>query len=350
MSDSDCSQLNISERSYEKRLAKWEEDKKTAGDSGVFSGCGCLITILIAVGFFVIGSSEVGWTIALVGIALFFIASSIEEKKAKKRLEEFLKNNPKPTFKVLTPEQISRSHPHLIKKDAPQVDQRLSIEEPIETSDSNFTDLRVQSTLQKIKELKSKSRKRLELKKLHGYVYSKIEEIEKKCEFYDNPGASPSVYEGLIDWEDAAGLNNDEHRDPWFYYMEVTEKAESSIDLLDNALTGNKTFEMIQDLAQITFGKSLKTLISKDAMSLILEESINELEAELVDSYERSYNKLGSETEVNLVFSLHSSGDLSALLILDKENPNEVVETIEVKQFYNNLYGKAAYAISHFYG
>ena len=51
---------------------------------------------------------------------------------------------------------------------------------------------------------------------------------------------------------------------------------------------------MIQGLAQITFGESLKTLIPKDAMSFILEGSINELKAELGDSYERSYNPLFS--------------------------------------------------------
>ena len=51
---------------------------------------------------------------------------------------------------------------------------------------------------------------------------------------------------------------------------------------------------MIQGLAQITFGESLKTLIPKDALGFIFEESINELKAELVDSYERSYNLLFS--------------------------------------------------------
>ena len=189
----------------------------------------------------------------------------------------------------------------------------------------------------------------MELKKLHDYMENKIAEIEKKCGFFDDPGASSSVFEGLIDWEDAAGFNNDERRDPWFYYMEVTERTESSIDLLDNTLAGNKIFEMLQGLTQITFGNSLKTLISKDAMTLIVEESINELEGELVDSYERTYNRLGSAIEVNLVFSLHSNGDKSALLILDKENRHEEVETIGVEQFYDNLPGKAVYAISHFY-
>ena len=84
-------------------------------------------------------------------------------------------------------------------------------------------------------------------------------------------------------------------------------------------------------------------------MTLIVEESINELEGELVDSYERTYNRLGSAIEVNLVFSLNSNVDKSALLILDKENRHEEVETIGVEQFYDNLPGKAVYAISHFY-
>jgi hypothetical protein len=52
---------------------------------------------------------------------------------------------------------------------------------------------------------------------------------------------------------------------------------------------------------------------------------------------------------VNLVFSLHSNGDQSALLILDKENRHEKVETIGVEQFHDNLPSKAVYAISHFY-
>lgn len=216
-------------------------------------------------------------------------------------------------------------------------------------NNEDFSNDRVESTLNKIKDTKVKSRKRVELKKLHTYVYSKKNEIEKSCGFSDDPGTSNSVYEGLIDWEDAAGFEFDHYREPWFYYMDTIDKVESSIDKLDSVLSENKVFIMLQGISHISFGKSLKSSISKEAMWLILEESLNELEAELVENYEKNYFNPTSSENIRLLFTLHSSTDHVGLLILSLEDADEEVKTIEVKQFYHNLYAKASYAISNFY-
>ncbi len=354
--------IKNAELNYEKDLQNWEKAKKEAASS-VLSGCGCLLVLPIIVGLYLTGFKVYGSYGIGIGLVLLLILSRIDEYRSKKSLKEFLDKNPKPSFKSpLTGDGYTIDHQKLppganispvletdeIILEAAESDfenEQLSI-----SPESEFTDKRVETTLQKVRDFKTKSRKRIELKKLHGYVYDKIEDIENKCGFIDDPGASPSIYEGLIDWEDAAGFENDQHRDPWFYYMEVIEKVESSIDKFDNSLTGNKVFDMLQDLTHISIGKSIRSSISKDAMSLIIEQSLNEIEGELVERYERSYNNPNTGSDITLVFNLHSnSKNLTHLLIVDHENPREEFDTIPVEQFHDNLYSKAGYAVSTYY-
>ena len=63
----------------------------------------------------------------------------------------------------------------------------------------------------------------------------------------------------------------------------------------------------------------------------------------------KNYFNPTSSENIRLLFTLHSSTDHVGLLILSLEDADEEVKTIEVKQFYHNLYAKASYAISNFY-
>lgn len=317
-------------------IQNWEQRRELAAKEENKGGCGCLIILAIGVVLFVNDMENVAIPFFIAGLIICGIISQYEEKQAERNLERFLKDNPYPEVNErIDPSSITRIYP-AFDDDESYIN---TINKP------QFEDEIVDSKLNDIKGITKKSKKRMELVKLQNYIIYKIEKIEKLCGFVDDPGASPSIYEGLIDWEDAAGVKNEKHKESWFYYKEASEKIDSTIDRLEEVLFNNEIFRMLQELKRISFSDSLKNKISKDVLTMIVEESLFEIESELVVSYEKSFNN----SSVDISFNIYSSENETKLLIIDQEYMEGKITTIDVGLLPPNLIHKGRYAISKYY-
>lgn len=171
-------------------------------------------------------------------------------------------------------------------------------------------------------------------RELKGY-YSEVASIEKDCGFANAPGIRASIYEGLIDWEDAAGFSNKDKREVWFRLINEIEKRESSIDILDGHLEGAPLFQAFQNCQKVYVANSLLSELSIDTVKSIIETGIDEMEEDggLAKTQSFRSSQTGITHSIDVYFIAEDAS--YNLVVVEDSKKSLGIQEVSVAHFHN---------------
>ena len=315
-------------------------------------GAGCLIALVVAIIFGFNGSWVFVGAAIVVGFIFVGIAESIEGDKDKKLKPITTKYRltyiSKPTG-GRAKEDIKLHPPSLIKIDGEDTSeitpQEINVSEQENDTKPDKEETHPSHKREKNYDHSKSFKKRKKLTRQLNEYYQEVDAIEKECGFEDDIGARASVYEGLIDWEDAAGFEHEDKKDKWFRIMDEIEKRESSVEKLDDQLMKTPLVQACQDCERIYVSNSILSSLSIDAIKSVIENGIDEMEEDgsLTKTQQFRSAQTGITHSINIYFS--NERDVYDLVVTEDTGTDLGAQEVGVSQFYD-IRTKINYALS----